>query len=255
MNIDEQREIGARIATENNRATADPIFVVQQKRRIFGVDADYADAHVWLHDEDCEREADEEESARLDNGIGTEDWTRVGVIDVWEWVQPFFTEKGANDYLAANRHNLNEPRVYVASAYRNREWQGVRAIFKAAPSPASAAPEREWTERPMPVIHDALDRTHRRACGETGIHYMSIPPDFERDADLILSDAIEELEKRRALPHFAPRPKVRVPTGYLVSSPIAQTHGVALGCAEADRQWIKALRSAGIEIEGASDEA
>jgi len=51
--------------------------------------------------------------------------------------------------------------------------------------------------RPMAVILDALDRTHRRACGQTGIHYMSIPVNPERDADVILSDAIDELGRMR----------------------------------------------------------
>jgi len=51
--------------------------------------------------------------------------------------------------------------------------------------------------RPMAVIMDALDRTHRRACGQKGIHYMSIPVDPKRDADVILIDAIDELGRMR----------------------------------------------------------
>ena len=52
--------------------------------------------------------------------------TRAWEHETWVDVQPFFTEQGAEDYLAINRHNLRLPRIYVKSAYRNVEWQYVR---------------------------------------------------------------------------------------------------------------------------------
>lgn len=91
------------------------------------------------------------------------------------------------------------------------------AMSLSKPAPSSPAAERlgdndSWTgpvtaaeradegrKHPIPTIRNALDRIHRRACGETTDTYMSIPADPERDADLILSAAIDELEAARAL--------------------------------------------------------
>lgn len=41
----------------------------------------------------------------------------------------------------------------------------------------------------------ALSKMHARACGDASKVYMSIPADPERDADLLLSTAIDRLEQ------------------------------------------------------------
>lgn len=46
-------------------------------------------------------------------------------------------------------------------------------------------------------IRAAFDLVYRKAIGETKASFMSIPADPERDADLIVSAAIDELEKLR----------------------------------------------------------
>lgn len=49
------------------------------------------------------------------------------------------------------------------------------------------------------AMRDALDKIHRRACyGKSEPAYMSVPADPQRDADLILSNAICELSALRA---------------------------------------------------------
>jgi hypothetical protein len=48
-------------------------------------------------------------------------------------------------------------------------------------------------------IRKAFQQVHGRACGDTRIVYMTIPPDFERDADMIVAAAIDELAELRAL--------------------------------------------------------
>lgn len=123
-------QIGHDIRTQDNRATALPIFVVQQKRRVYGMDPAYADDHeiVWV---DCDGEAQADEIEALEaeykeTGDEPDGWTRTSYIDIWEFVTCCFTEAGCNDYIAANRHNLKEPRVYADSGYRNREWETVR---------------------------------------------------------------------------------------------------------------------------------
>lgn len=50
-------------------------------------------------------------------------------------------------------------------------------------------------------IRTALETAHSLACGhrsDTGMPYMSIPANVETDADLILSDAVDELDRARA---------------------------------------------------------
>ena len=45
----------------------------------------------------------------------------------WRYVQPFFTEVGADRYIAQNGHNhQGKLRVYASSAFRNWEWQALR---------------------------------------------------------------------------------------------------------------------------------
>jgi len=58
-----------------------------------------------------------------------ENYVKTAYQDTWENVQPFFTRKGAEEYLRINGHNLQgkePPRIYVESAFRNAEWQMIR---------------------------------------------------------------------------------------------------------------------------------
>ena len=101
--------MGSTIQTQDNLATGDPIFLVQQRERIFGIDTDYTEEIAWVDTDDGFEETGDEP-----NG-----WRRTGCIDRWVYVQPFFTNDAAVAYIASNGHNLTDPRVYVASAYRN----------------------------------------------------------------------------------------------------------------------------------------
>lgn len=122
------QKIGELIRTQDNRCTSDPLFLVQQKKRIYGMDTAYTDDTVWISEEGDE--ADENESERLDllefEGKSDPDWTWMGYIDQWEFVTACFTEKGCQEYIEANSHRLNEPRIYAASMYRNKEMIQVR---------------------------------------------------------------------------------------------------------------------------------
>lgn len=46
-------------------------------------------------------------------------------------------------------------------------------------------------------LEKALHTMHKRACGDSSAVYMSVPPDFDNDADMLLSDALEELKQWR----------------------------------------------------------
>jgi len=138
---EELAAIGKLIATQDNRATDQPLFIVQQKRRVYGIDPDYGGEVVWLH---CDGfEADEKEFVQLeaahDNGDDDpENWTRISFHDYWEFVTACFTEQGCKDYIARDGHNLNEPRIYAAGSYRNSEFRAIRnwLLSLAAGAPA-----------------------------------------------------------------------------------------------------------------------
>lgn len=125
--------IAGLIRTQDNRCAAHPIFTVQQKRRDYGYDPDYSDDIAWLIDGDAV--TDQEEIQRLneqyENDAVPGDYTRTAYVDRWEFVTACFTEQGCKDYIAANGHNLKEPRIYVESGYRNAEWQSVLKALSA----------------------------------------------------------------------------------------------------------------------------
>lgn len=131
--------IAHNLHTQDNRITANPIFVVQQRKRTAGFDADYADQYVWV--DDSSEEVDEGKTKQLDRADEsgrfdeTNGYRKVWYRDEWVFVQPFFTERGAQDYIAVNGHNLTEPRIYVESGYRNTEWQLVREHLMSLATP------------------------------------------------------------------------------------------------------------------------
>jgi hypothetical protein len=115
------------LETQDNRITAHPMFIVQQKRKI---SSENSDEYEWVDDEWCE--VDAKKSAALDRYYerfdrAPEGYTRHQIAIIWEFVTACFTEQGCKDYIACNGHNLHEPRIYVESAHRNAEWQFLRA--------------------------------------------------------------------------------------------------------------------------------
>jgi hypothetical protein len=139
------KDIAQDVATQDNALTELPIFVVQQRRRTYGIESGYADDQVWMSNGDEPYEADAETAAKLDELqksdyddeiILCEDdeettWIRVGYRDHWEFVTACFTRRGCEDYLQINGHNLTNPQIYVASGYRNDEWKAMREHLKA----------------------------------------------------------------------------------------------------------------------------
>ncbi|GAG30941.1 unnamed protein product [marine sediment metagenome] len=99
---------------------------------------DHTDDYVWHEDGgDCD-EATEVETTELNEAEATggdvTGWVKSYYLDTWEFVTACFTEQGCQDYIDANVYNLDEPRIYVASAYRNCEFIAVREMLKAQPS-------------------------------------------------------------------------------------------------------------------------
>lgn len=131
--------IAENLHVQDARMTNSPIFIVQQKNRICGLEDGYSHEHIWV-DESSEEVDDEEEIRLLDEAERLcldaivleeetrdfDDYRKVYYRDEYVFVQPFFTEHGAQEYIKVNGHNLREPRIYVESGYRNEEWRLIR---------------------------------------------------------------------------------------------------------------------------------
>ena len=129
------KEIAFNIRNQDNRITANPIFMVQVRVEICGLENGYED-HIKVIDEDHD-EIDPPDG--MDSYSSLADWheqqeelghTLVGCRYEWHNKQPFFTEVGAQRYIDRNRHNLGKTRIYVESGYRNDEWEAIRETLR-----------------------------------------------------------------------------------------------------------------------------
>lgn len=151
-------EIAKDVETQDNRATAVPIFIVQQEQTLSGFTDDDADGSQWFDadsggDEVEQSMADLLEFAHGNGGPIPSNYYRVGYKKIWEYVQPFFTLKGAELFVESNRHNLNNPRIYVDSGHRNHEWQTTREhISQFLPGPEKV------TVTTAPLSYEELGR-------------------------------------------------------------------------------------------------
>jgi len=120
MNKEQLKSIAYEINTQDNRITADPLFCVFEKERIYGMDLNHSDYYVWLDDNNEEITIEEllteygltEEQAEYSNEF---DLQKVYYIDRKRFINAHFTEKAANEYICSNKHNLNHPFIYVTS--------------------------------------------------------------------------------------------------------------------------------------------
>jgi hypothetical protein len=146
------QNISKNLKTQDNRCTGDPIFIVEKLVRDYGYTSDYSEKYVWFDNENPECEISDVEAIKILNQIEDLffDWDnkpetitideqileydsrrfqRIYYQDRWEFVQPFFTKVGAENYLKVDGHNLGETRIYVMSGYRNFEMQDVRRLL------------------------------------------------------------------------------------------------------------------------------
>ena len=128
-------EISERLRTQDNRATADPMFCVQIKVRDCGYDATWVDNLCW-------RDDTLDEETRYDDDPGFVEpmdlkWERTGYVDRWETVMVAFTERGAREYLELDGHNVRarafrgEVQIYAESFRRCPEMLAIRTALLA----------------------------------------------------------------------------------------------------------------------------
>lgn len=135
--MDTLTQLGAEISRQDNHCTAHPLYVVQAKKRIYGIDPNYADEPVWLNTTLDYTEADTKKAKALEREYGKtgrerDGWTRTAALDLWEFVTVCLTERAAKEYIERNGHrHKGQLRMYVESAYRNTEIIELQAALKA----------------------------------------------------------------------------------------------------------------------------
>ena len=135
MTTEQLAALREELRTQDNAITADPLFVVFQEERIYGVSQDYrTDGYEWVSEDDSSVTADDDEAKVLDKLLDEDRELSIGGMTyqrVWYRIVPRFataclTRKGAEDYIARNGHNLTKPYIYVESLHRNEEMIALR---------------------------------------------------------------------------------------------------------------------------------
>lgn len=134
-------ELANNLKTQDNLATQHPLYCVYSKRPIPVDDDCYSGIDVqtiWIDADDCEEVGDKELSEAIsviaegnaevkvivDECEYNYERKLVGMIPVFQTA--CLTRAGADAYLEANGHNLNQPYIYVHSLDRNEEMIGLR---------------------------------------------------------------------------------------------------------------------------------
>ena len=129
--MEKLKEMSRLMKAQDNRCTADPFFVVQEKRRTYGIRTDYTDNIEWIDDDECLPVESKlarklEKKYQVDSDESPQGYRRVGHREEWHYVQGFFTEAAADRYIKENGHNHHELRVYVEGLFRNHEMIALR---------------------------------------------------------------------------------------------------------------------------------
>lgn len=125
--------IGDLLKTQDNRCTADPVFVVFSKQEIV-VDEGYDyDRIILVDDEGDEIEGlKAERLERLHEGyrdIDEDKYRRLAVKAIDQFETACFTEQGCKDFLKIQGHNLKRPFIYAHSFWCNQEMLDLRNLM------------------------------------------------------------------------------------------------------------------------------
>ena len=171
MSDDELIEIGKEIATQDNMATAHPIFILFNWEQI-PTKEDWArssEDYYYLDHYECEEIGKTKEE--MINYIGNSDfltdeirgldpdeimekaneygwnWEKIFYIEFKEYKNTFFTRKALEKHLESNRHHYDKPFIYCACLWRNPEMQKIRNyLMNLETTPATQEPIKEKEE-------------------------------------------------------------------------------------------------------------
>ncbi len=138
------QELAEELRTQDNLGTAEPIFLVMEKERVYGFQSEYSDDYIWVESGycDCEFESLKEVNEYLQESrnsdkvfVETEDqaeeegFEKVYYLEKNRFKCSHFTRKAAELYIAQNSHNLRKPFVYVGSMYGCYEMIAIREFL------------------------------------------------------------------------------------------------------------------------------
>lgn len=122
------KPIAYELNTQDNRMTADPLFCVFEKERIYGLTEDYSDTFEWYRASDNSMEyADSLSKVAAEARC----YEKLYYIEQDKFVNAHFTEKAAKEHIRINGHNLNNPFIYTTSLFRCEEMISVREFLKS----------------------------------------------------------------------------------------------------------------------------
>ena len=118
----------ADLLTQDNAATSDPYYTVQQRVRDWGIDPDYHEhtGSAWI----CDGEEQDLDAFLAESGMAgpPDDWTEVHFRYRWEHVHAFLTQDAALAFMKREAHNHGPMRTWVESACRNPQMRQLRAL-------------------------------------------------------------------------------------------------------------------------------
>lgn len=128
----------------NDHCTASPIFIVQKKEIVTGIDLEHDPLYFWVDDDGSELsdeelmealaelkaegeyydEFDIEVDTEVTNGEHTF-YRKIGYVERWEYVCAHFTKEAAERFVAQKKHDYRELRVYVEAQVRCWEFNDI----------------------------------------------------------------------------------------------------------------------------------
>lgn len=167
-------ETAKELTTQDERITANPIFMVQHKVKVGPLPAGYGDhsefvdlradeRQVWATRDEAvaaifEREGFERGDHceyEIDEILELQGVVEFGYRYEWHHVQPFLTEKAAKAHIECNGHNLGgraNCRVYVEGGFRNPEWEMMREAVVALGETPAVAIVRDGVNEDVAVV-------------------------------------------------------------------------------------------------------
>lgn len=195
--------IAKELNTQDNRITQDPLFVVQEKVRTWGMDENYADDYEFIkkNSEGEVAEGKEREKLLLAHWDAEclKEWDKVHYKDEWQSLAhtASFCAQSVQDYVdhKAYRHT-DELRTYAESANANPEFKFLRRLLMAD----ALLPKEMPRELPDWAIDKVVDWEGEPICQEyVGVDRNSdipIEPETIRVIHRLLFDAFEQAQPR-----------------------------------------------------------
>ncbi|MDA8428118.1 MAG: hypothetical protein M0T70_02575 [Geobacteraceae bacterium] len=132
----------------DDHCTAEPLFIVQSRKRHVGIDLQYDPPTLWVDCPEHETEYETYEELRqaaaeyeAENECTLDEWDfrfddeilhgketvfqKVGYFDTWEFVTAHFTKEAAEAFIARKKHDHRELRIYVEAQVYCWEWNAI----------------------------------------------------------------------------------------------------------------------------------